>query len=82
MGCDSCKSAEKHMESIPYAAHESIMARMERSIKRIVIALVIAIIAVFASNAIWLYAWCQYDYVSEEVVIDSQDGGNVNSMHR
>lgn len=78
MSCTNCKSAEQKLESIPYAAHESIMARMERTTKRITIALVLSIAMMFASNAAWLYAWCQYDYVSEEVIIDSQDGGNAN----
>lgn len=67
MGCESCKSAEKHMESIPYAAHESIIARMERTIKRLVIAIIVMIIVFFANNAILINAWCQYDYTSKEV---------------
>ena len=32
----------------------------------------------FASNIAWLWAWSSYDYVSEEVSVDSQDGGNAN----
>ena len=56
------------------------MARNERNIKRLIIALIVSIAAIFASNAAWLYAWCQYDYSSEETVIeiDSTDGGNAN----
>lgn len=78
MGCDSCKSAEKHMESIPYAAHESITARNERTIKRLIITIIVLVIAFLANNAIWINAWCQYDYTSEEVIVDSSDGGNAN----
>lgn len=62
--------------TIPYFVHEGDMARCERTIKKLMIALVVAIALIFASNAIWLYAWTQYDYVSSgsSVDIDSKDG--------
>lgn len=64
--------------TIPYFAHEGDMARSERTIKKLMIALVVAIALIFASNAIWLYALMQYDYVSTDssstVDIDSKDG--------
>lgn len=64
-------------EQIPYIVHEGIMARNERTIKRLIIALIVTIALVFASNAIWLYAWSQYDYVSSNntnVEVDGKDG--------
>ena len=64
-------------EQIPYIVHEGIMARNERTMKRLIIALIVTIALVFASNAIWLYAWSQYDYVSSDntnVEIDGKDG--------
>ena len=44
------------------------------------IALIFAVCLLFASNAVWLYAWYQYDYSSEEIIVeqDAQDGGNAN----
>lgn len=69
---------EEKMIQIPYVVHEGSLARMERIIKRLVLALIITIILLFASNAIWLYAWMQYDYSSSEstetVTIDGKDG--------
>ena len=67
---------EKNELTIPYFVHEGDMARSERTIKKLLIALVVAIALIFASNAIWLYAWMQYDYVSSDgsVDIDSKDG--------
>ena len=56
---------KKEMATVPYFVHQGCLARDERIIKRIAIALVITIFLMFASNAIWLYAWMQYDYVSE-----------------
>lgn len=69
-------------QSIPYFAHEGMMVRQERSIKRLWIALIVAILIAFATNAMWLYAWMQYDCVTETVTNDevTVDGecGNAN----
>lgn len=64
--------------SIPYIAFETELSRMERVHKRLIIALIIAIIGIIISNGIWLYSWCQYDYSSEVVEVESRDGGNAN----
>lgn len=53
---------------------EAICTRLDRINKRLVIALVLAVLLIFASNALWLYAWTQYDYSSEEIVVDATDG--------
>lgn len=74
--CETCKGKEvKTPEAIPYMAHEFAMVRMERQVKRGWIALIVAVCLLFASNAAWLYAWCQYDYSGEEIVtVDGKDG--------
>ena len=78
MACETCKGKEAHApESVPYIVHESSMARMERQVKRGWIALIVAVCLLFASNAAWLYAWCQYDY-SCEVTFYQQDGEGTN----
>lgn len=59
---------------VSYIVFEGQMARMERIIKRLVFALVMAVVLLFSSNAFWLYEWCQYDYVSEEVSMDAGYG--------
>jgi hypothetical protein len=66
--------------NVPYIVHEAAQARSERHIKRLVIALVVAIVLIFASNAAWLWAWMQYDYTSTETIVkqDSSDGGDAN----
>ena len=76
--CETCKvKPPVTPQSVPYIVHESAMARSERNSKRLLIALVSCIIMLFASNAAWLYAWCQYDYSSEEVIYQ-QDGEGTN----
>ena len=75
--CETCKKPE----SVPYIAHELSVARMDRQIKRGWIALIFAICLLFVSNAAWLYAWMQYDYTSEEVVVDVNSNGGVNANY-
>ena len=53
------------------------MARMERQTKRLWVAVVVAIVLLFASGAIFTYAWLQYDYSSEETIYQ-QDGEGTN----
>ena len=67
--------------SVPYIVYEGEMARNERHIHRLIIALIIAIGVIFISNLAWLKAWTMYDYSSEEttsidVIADS--GGTAN----
>ena len=74
--CETCKKVQSAPESVPYIVHESSMARMERQIKRIWIAVIVAVCLLFASNAGWLYAWMQYDYESYEITADGDSNAN------
>ena len=77
--CKECKENRvevKTPENVPYIVHEAAMARNERNVKRMVIAIVTAIALLFASNALWLWAWMQYDYESYEAITDN--GGDAN----
>lgn len=67
-------------KTVPYVVYESAMTRADRQIKRLVIALVVAILMIFTSNAIWLYSWMQYDYVSAEhtTTVDAEGSGIAN----
>lgn len=81
MSCNDCKEKMGNRpEVIPYAVHEISEAKNERILKKLITALIIAIALIFASNAIWLYAWCQYDYTSEETIVEqsADGGGNAN----
>ena len=78
VNCESCNGKDSHApESVPYIVHESSMARMERQIKRLWITVLVLIVMLVGTNAAWLYAWCQYDYSSEET-INQQDGEGTN----
>lgn len=75
--CNGCATENANV-TVPYVVHEATVARQERQTKRMWIALIVAVALIFASNAIWLYAWMQYDYSSEEIIVDAEDNGNAN----
>ena len=62
---------------VPYYSMEWMFAREERHMRRLIVLLAITIIMLFASNALWLYAWMQYDYGGQEITA-TQDGEGVN----
>lgn len=61
---------------------EVVCTRLDKINERLIKALILTIILLFVSNAIWAYTWLQYDYVSDDewetVTIDSGEGGNAN----
>lgn len=60
---------------VPYIVFESVMVREERYIRRLIFALVISIILIFASNTAWLWFFNQFEYSNEEMVtVDGKDG--------
>lgn len=63
-------------KNIPYIAFESEMARHERTIKRLLVALIAVIILLFASNLAWLLFFNQFDFQAETVMFDTDDGGD------
>ena len=74
--CSTCKGGHTPKpESVPYLVYESAQARNERTVKRLIIGLIVAVIAIVLTNCVWLYAWNQYDYESyETVTVDGSDG--------
>ena len=74
--CDTCKNAKSTPENVPYFVHESSMARMERQIKRLWIALLVAVCLLFASNAGWLIYESHFETFYYE-----QDGEGINNVN-
>ena len=62
-------------EPVPFIPFQDFIATTERNARRLFISLVVAISLLFITNAIWLYAWFSYDYMSEEtVMVDGKQG--------
>ena len=62
-------------DTVSYIVYESAMVRAERAMKRVVVALIVAVALLFVSNALWLWYISQYDFESYEY---SQDGQGIN----
>lgn len=67
-------------KDVPYIVYESEAARHERTVKRLITALVIAILLIVGSNLAWLWVWNQYDITTETISIQNQEDGNANYL--
>lgn len=62
-------------KDVPYIVYEGMSARNERTIKRLIVALVVAVILIFASNMAWLYYESLYETMTYQ-----QDGDGFNNV--
>ena len=67
-------------KDIPYIAFEAEMARYERTIKRLLIALVVSVALIFVSNIAWLWFFNQFDIIGDTVQLESNEAGNASYM--
>lgn len=66
---------DKNTPMISYAAHEGMMARMERTIRRLWILCIILIILLAGTNAAWIY----YENSFEDVVVTQENDDGYNN---
>ena len=80
MDCETCKDKRKVIaqtpKDVPYIAHESAVARLERVIKRLWVLALVLIILLAASNAAWLY----YESSFEEIRIEQDNESGYNNF--
>ena len=80
MDCETCKEKRKVIsqtpKDVPYIAHESAVARLERVIKRLWVLALVLIILLAASNAAWLY----YESSFEEIRIEQDNESGYNNF--
>lgn len=69
-------------QMIPYILYESEMMRVERRHKRNFWLVMALIFALLISNMAWLWAWTQYDYAGEEILVDAGDRGIASYIGR
>lgn len=50
----------------------------ERTVKRLTIALIVALTIIFATNAVWIWYISQYDFTTEEITLGTDGNGNTN----
>ena len=80
MDCETCKEKRRVIaqtpKDVPYIAHESAVARLERVIKRLWVLALALIILLAASNAAWLY----YESSFEEIRIEQDNESGYNNF--
>ena len=80
MDCETCKEERKVIsqtpKDVPYIAHESAVARLERVIKRLWVLVLVLIVLLAASNAAWLY----YESSFEEIRIEQDNESGYNNF--
>ena len=75
--CDACKERQRQAEPVPFIAHESAMARMERTIKRLWMLLVLMLLLLVGSNIAWIVYESQWEvYETTEVTQENENGYN------
>lgn len=75
--CESC--GKRPPEPVPYVVHESDMARLERTIKRLWILLLVMLVLLVGTNGAWIYyesQWQTVETTSTEIEQDTDGGGN------
>ena len=68
---------EDYKKDVPYFVYESEAARHERTVKRLLIALLITILLMVGTNMAWLYVWNQYDFSSESYTVENEGNSNL-----
>ena len=71
MDCETCKEKRKVIaqtpKDVPYIAHESAVARLERIIKRMWVLVLSLIILLVASNGAWIWWESQYQTIETNI---------------
>lgn len=80
MNCENCEAckAKQEAENIPFIAHESIVATLERTIKRLWILALALIFLLVGTNALWIWRESQFEdvVITQDVAQDAENGTN------
>lgn len=69
---------DKELMQIPYVVYEDEQDAHERTMRRMIVALVISAALLFASNMAWLWFFNSFDIESSEITVDSTEQGNAS----
>lgn len=68
--CKACK--DNKVADVPYIVHESAMARQERTIKRLVIMLIVILAIWFSTIGVFVWYLNQYDFENYDVEFSTE----------
>ena len=77
MACETCKNKSTAPENVPYIVHESAMARMERTNRRLWITIILLIVMLVGTNGAWIWYESQFTDIVTTIEAE-QDGSGVN----
>jgi len=74
MGCNECK--EYSGQNVSYIVFESAMARMERTVRRLWVVVILLIVLLVGSNLAWMVYESQYETIetTESYEVESENG--------
>ena len=77
MNCEECKE-NKFEEPVPFRVHERMMARAERTQKRLWITIILLIALLVGSNMAWMYYENSFEDIvtTQEVSQEAESGTN------
>ena len=77
MACENCKEKQQNVEPVPYIVHESAMARQERTIKRLWVALMVSLVlwAVTVAGVVYYEAQFVDETITETYEANTDGGG-------
>lgn len=78
MNCNDCNANK----TVSWAYVELLNDGHKLTIKRLWIALITLILLFVATNALWLYEWMQYDYVSYDYTQDGDGNNTIGDNNR
>ena len=73
-------NAEDYRRDVPYSVYRDMAIRYENTVKRFIIAILIAIAMIVGSNLAWLWVWNSYDFSSESYTIETDEQSNANLL--
>lgn len=78
-----CKECKTEVVSVPYAAFESTNIRNQKTIRGLIITLIVAVVMMFAEVGVFVWLWSQYDYAEVQVEADQSnaDSNTVNVVN-
>ena len=71
---NKCEICTKHPDPVPFAVHEADMARMERTVKRLWILLLVLVVLFVGSNGWWVWRESQFEDIT--ITQENEDGYN------
>ena len=72
--CKSCKSKDQPSETVPFIVHEGMMARAERTAKRLWITILLLIVLLVGTNVGWIWYESQFEDIA--ISQENEDGYN------